>query len=387
MPQTVPAPFPWADVWGQDAAVDTLRAAASDPSALSHAWLITGPPGSGRSTLAYAFAAALVADHPDDETVMRQVLAGTHPDVTALRTDKVIVTIAEARGLVERSYFAPSAGRYRVIVVEDADRMVERTSNVLLKALEEPPEQTVWILCAPSEADLLPTIRSRARSLRLVTPQPEQVAQMLQARDGIPFEVAERAARLAQSHIGMARRLATDAEALARRTRTIELALGASTLGEGMGAAAALLKVADADAKALTEALDERERESALRNLGVAPGAAIPPQLRAQVRSLEEDQKRRATRGLRDGIDRILTDLLSLYRDVLLHSMGAGGDLINAEHAEDIADVAERWSVARGLGVISSIEQARDRLSRGVTPGLVLEALFARIAVDTGATR
>lgn len=180
----------------------------------------------------------------------------------------------------------------------------------------------------------------------------------------------------------MARRLATDAEALARRTSTIELALGVSTLGEGMAAAGALLKVADADAKALTESLDEREREEALRNLGVAPGAAVPPQLRAQVRALEEDQKRRATRGLRDGIDRILTDLLSLYRDVLLVGMGSGSDLINAEHAPAVAELAERWPVARTLGVVAGIEQARDRLARGVTPGLVLEALFARIAVD-----
>lgn len=378
----------WDEIVGQPAAVGVLERAAAPEVIPAHAWLITGPPGSGRSNLALRFAAALIAREPAArDHVYAQVVARTHPDVAVLSTERVIIPIEDVRKLIPTAYYSPSEGRFRVIVIEDADRMSEHASNVLLKALEEPPERTVWVLCAPSEADLLPTIRSRARSLRLVTPQPEQVAQMLQARDGIPFEVAERAARLAQSHIGMARRLATDAEALARRTRTIELALGASTLGEGMGAAAALLKVADADAKALTEALDERERESALRNLGVAPGAAIPPQLRAQVRSLEEDQKRRATRGLRDGIDRILTDLLSLYRDVLLHSMGAGGDLINAEHAEDIADVAERWSVARGLGVISSIEQARDRLSRGVTPGLVLEALFARIAVDTEASR
>ncbi|HWU29101.1 MAG TPA: AAA family ATPase, partial [Microbacterium sp.] len=193
MTQATLAPFPWSEVWGQDAAVETLQQAASDPAALSHAWLITGPPGSGRSTLAYAFAAALITEHPDDENAMRQVLAGTHPDLTALRTDKVLITIKEARELVARSYFSPSAGRYRVIVVEDADRMVERTSNVLLKALEEPPEQTVWVLCAPSEADLLPTIRSRVRSLRLREPDVADVARLITLRTRVDEAIAEQA--------------------------------------------------------------------------------------------------------------------------------------------------------------------------------------------------
>ena len=165
-----PAPLPWDAVWGQPDAVEILRAAAADPTAMTHAWLITGPPGSGRSTLAYAFAAALIAE-PGDETVMRQVLARTHPDLTALRTEQVIIRIDEARKLVERAFYAPSLGRHRVIVVEDADRMAERTSNVLLKALEEPPDHTVWVLCAPSDADLLPTIRSRVRTLRLRDPE------------------------------------------------------------------------------------------------------------------------------------------------------------------------------------------------------------------------
>src|SRR5690606_26162051 len=151
MTQAAVHELPWGDVWGQEDAVAQLRAAASDPAQLAHAWLITGPPGSGRSTLAHAFAAALIAE-PGDEAAMRQVLAGTHPDLTALRTEGVIISIKDARALVERSYFSPSLGRYRVIVMEDADRMVERTSNVLLKALEEPPERTVWVLCAPSDA-------------------------------------------------------------------------------------------------------------------------------------------------------------------------------------------------------------------------------------------
>lgn len=260
--------------------------------------------------------------------------------------------------------------------------MTEHTSNVLLKALEEPPERTIWVLCAPSEADLLPTIRSRVRSLRLVTPSAADIARLLSERDGIEPPAAERAARLAQSHIGMARRLASDAEAMARRDRTVETALAIETLGDAMQAAAALVKVAEADASAMTEELDAREREDALRSLGLAPGAAIPPQMRAQIRALEEDQKRRATRSLRDGVDRILTDLLSLYRDVLLSAMGAEPELVNREHGARIADLAERWSTRRALRVVTAVETARERLARAITPGLVLEALFATIVAS-----
>ncbi|MBN9169841.1 MAG: AAA family ATPase, partial [Microbacterium sp.] len=184
---------PWGAVWGQPDAVAALQAAASDPAGMTHAWLITGPPGSGRSTLAYAFAAALIAE-PGDEQVMRQVLAGTHPDLTSLRTEGVIISIKDARALVERSYFAPSLGRYRVIVMEDADRMAERTSNVLLKALEEPPERTVWVLCAPSDADLLPTIRSRVRTLRLHDPDVSDVARLIADRTGVDEVTAEQSA-------------------------------------------------------------------------------------------------------------------------------------------------------------------------------------------------
>lgn len=379
MPQTVPAPFPWADVWGQDAAVDTLRAAASDPSALSHAWLITGPPGSGRSTLAYAFAAALIADRPDDENAMRQVLAGTHPDVTALRTDKVIITIAEARGLVERSYFAPSAGRYRVIVVEDADRMVERTSNVLLKALEEPPEQTVWILCAPSEADLLPTIRSRVRSLRLREPDVADVARLIGLRTGVDAGVAEQAARHAQRHIGMAQRLATDDAARRRRDETLRSVLGVRGVGGAVEVAGRIIQAATEDAKALTAERDAQERASLLRTIGIAEGQAVPPALRTQLSALEDDQKKRATRSLRDGIDRVLTDLQSLFRDVVMVQFGQGDDLINSELRTELSDLASAWSETRTLVVLDHLAETRQSLERNVAPLLALESLLVTI--------
>ena len=384
MTQTVAAPFPWADVWGQDAAVETLRTAASDPSALSHAWLITGPPGSGRSTLAYAFAAALVADRPDDEAAMRQVLAGTHPDVTALRTDKVIITIAEARALVERSYFAPSAGRYRVIVVEDADRMVERTSNVLLKALEEPPEQTVWILCAPSEADLLPTIRSRVRSLRLREPDVADVARLITLRTGVDEAVAEQAARHAQRHIGMAQRLATDEAARRRRDETLRSVLAVRGVNDAVEVAGRIIQAATDDAKALTAERDAAERASLLRTVGIAEGQAVPPALRSQISALEDDQKKRATRSLRDGIDRVLTDLQSMFRDVVMLQFGRDDELINRELREELAALAAAWPETRTLVVLDHLAETRQSLERNVAPLLALESLL--VTVTSGRT-
>ena len=373
----------WEEIVGQPEAVEVLRRAAAGSPA--HAWLITGPPGSGRSNLAFRFAAALIArGEGERDAVHEQVRARTHPDLGVLTTQKLLIDIRAAREIVTTAHYAPAEGRYRVIVIEDADRMPERTSNVLLKALEEPPERTIWILCAPSEADLLPTIRSRARALRLVTPSPADIARLLHERDGIAPDAAERAARLAQSHIGMARRLASDPEALARRDRTVETALAIGTLGDAMRAAAALVRVAEADAAALTEELDAREREDALRSLGLAPGAAVPPQMRAQIRALEEDQKRRATRSLRDGIDRILTDLLSLYRDVLLTALRADPELVNREQAARIRDLADGWGPERALAAVTAVETARERLARGITPGLVLEALFATVvSVET----
>lgn len=373
------AALPWGEVWGQDEALQQLQAAASDPSQLAHAWLITGPAGSGRSTLAAAFAAALIAE-PGDEAAMRQVLAGTHPDLTALRTEGVIISIKDARALVERSYFSPSLGRYRVMVMEDADRMIERTSNVLLKALEEPPERTVWILCAPSEADLLPTIRSRVRTLRLREPDVADVARLIVARTGVDEQTAEQAARLSQRHIGMAVRLATDADARARRDETLRAVMSVRGVGSAVETAARIVQVATDDAKALTAERDDAEREALLRTLGITPGAAVPPAVRSQLSALEDDQKRRATRSLRDGIDRVLTDLESMFRDVLMLQFGRGDDLINRELADELAALAAAWTAPRTLVVLDAIAATRSNLEGNAAPALALESMLVTVA-------
>ena len=293
----------WDDLVGQEPAIAQMRAAAAPgSSAMTHAWLITGPPGSGRSTLAHGFAAELVGAG-NDEAAWRQVIAGAHPDVSILSTHKVTITIEEVRALVAFSYFSPSASNYRVVGIEDADRMTERTSNVLLKALEEPPPQTVWVLCAPSTADVLPTIRSRTRSIVLQVPQASDVAQLIASREGLDSDLALRAATEAQSHIGMATRLATDEEARTRRATSIDIVLGVTNVSGAVSAAARLLEIAGEDATALGERTDQEEREALLTSLGVAPGGAVPSALRSQVKTLEDDQKRRKTRNLRDALD------------------------------------------------------------------------------------
>ncbi|MDY0827584.1 DNA polymerase III subunit delta' [Microbacterium sp. BG28] len=378
---TATSSLPWEDVWGQDDAVQLLQAAASDPAQLTHAWLITGPPGSGRSTLAYGFAAALIAE-PGDDAAVRQVLARTHPDLTALRTEQVVIRIEEARQLVERAYYSPSLGRYRVIVVEDADRMAERTSNVLLKALEEPPERTIWVLCAPSDADLLPTIRSRVRTVRLREPDVSDVARLIAQRTGVEAAVAEQAARHAQRHIGMAQRLATDADARRRRDETLRSALAVRGVGDAVDAAARIVQVATDDAKALTVERDEAERASLLRTVGLAEGAAVPPAVRSQLNALADEQKRRATRSLRDGIDRVLTDLQSLFRDVVMVQFGRTDGLINTELSDDLHALAAAWEPARTLLVLDEIALTRRNLERNAAPALALESLL--VAVATG---
>ncbi len=368
----------WESLVGQDQVVEVLRTAAGSTSAMTHAWLITGPPGSGRSVAARAFAAALQGgpDGQDDPEAARQVQAGTHPDVRVLATEKVVISIKEARELVSLAQRAPSQGRWRVIIIEDADRMGEQTGNVLLKAIEEPPPRTVWLLCAPSPQDVLVTIRSRCRSVNLRIPPAQAVADLLVRRDGIDPDVALECAHEAQSHVGVARRLATHPPAREFRRSVLDLASRIRGVGDAVLAAGRLVDAATEQAQEATAERDAQEKSDLLRSLGAeSAGGRLPPAVRSQLRQLEEEQKRRSRRALLDVLDRALVDLLSFYRDVLVVQFGADVALVNASATDTVRKVAAASTPEVTLHRLDAVNDARTRLGANAAPLLTVEAM------------
>jgi DNA polymerase-3 subunit delta' len=303
------------------------------------------------------------------------VTSGSHPDVKVLATEKVIISIDEIRDLVAASYYGGSISKYQIMIIEDADRMAERSSNVLLKTLEEPPAGTIWILCAPSEADMLPTIRSRVRRISLKQPSSRTVADLLVSRDGINQALALQVAAEAQGHIGMALRLATSSDARARRKETLVSAMQIDSVSKAMFTAERWLELARKDAEALTTEKDTEEKSALLATLGIPEGGTVPPALRADIKALEEGQKRRATRSLRDGIDRILVDLMSLYRDVLIIQLSAATDLVNSELKNQIEQLATYSNASETISRLEAISTARIRIGANVRDLMVLESV------------
>ncbi len=368
----------WEDVVGQSMTVATLTKAVTVPGAMTHAWLLTGPPGSGRSTAARAFAAALQC--PDHGCGVcrecRTAVEGTHADVTVLATEGLSIKVEQARELAGLAALRPSVGPWRVILVEDADRLTERAADALLKALEEPAERTVWLLCAPSLQDVIVTIRSRCRHVRLRTPPVDAVAGLLQRRDGVEPAMALYAARAAQCHVGLARRLARDEGARIRRRDVIRLAGRIEDVADAVAAASDLAGIAAEESGASTTERDRAERERLLATLGADTGARTqPPHVRAQVAALEREQKTRATRLARDVVDRSLVDLLSVYRDALVVRLGTPVGLVNADLRAEVDTVARAFDEVGLLGAMDAIGTARERIAGNVPPLLALEAL------------
>jgi DNA polymerase-3 subunit delta' len=374
----------WRDVIGQDAAVATLQRAVTEPGSMTHAWLLTGPPGSGRSVAARAFAAALECplNGCGECRECRTAVDGSHADVDVIATEGLSIKVEQARELAAMSALRPSVGPWRVIIVEDADRLTERAADALLKAIEEPVPRTVWILCAPSLEDVVITIRSRSRHVRLRTPPAEAVAELLHRRDGVEMPMAMYAARAAQSHVGLARRLARDEGARIRRRDVISLAGRIHGVGDAIGAAADLASIADEESTAAAAERDTAEKQRLMELLGADPSARTqPPHIRSQLAGLEKEQKARATRHSRDVLDRSLVDLLSVYRDALILHSGAAVGLVNQDSLPIVQGVARSMSAEQLLQAMDAIGTARERIGLNVAPLLALEAMAISLRV------
>ncbi|MEW1612430.1 MULTISPECIES: DNA polymerase III subunit delta' [unclassified Streptomyces] len=391
----------WDDLVGQDRVREQLAAAAKDADALvtavsdgeaveqgskmTHAWLFTGPPGSGRSTAARAFAAALQCTSPDRALGgepgcgfcdgCHTSLIGTHADVQVIRTDLLSIGVKETRDLVRRAQLSPAVGRWQVIVMEDADRLTEGAGNVLLKAVEEPAPRTVWMLCAPSLEDVLPTIRSRCRHLTLGTPPVEAVADVLIRRDGVDPARAHAAARATQGHIGRARRLATDERVRARRAAVLKVPLRVADVGGCLKAAQELIDTATDDAKQMAEEVDVKETEDLKAALGGVAGGRMPRGTAGAMKELEDKQKRRKTRTQRDSLDLALTELTGFYRDVLALQLGSRIAIANVDVQDSLDRIAGSSTPAQTLRRIEAVIACRQAMDRNVAPLLAVEAM------------
>lgn len=388
------APPIFAELVGQDDAVATLSRAAASAAAIvrgdvaeagmTHAWLFTGPPGSGRSVAARIFAAALQCPTGGcgECAACHTTLGGTHADVRFVVPEGLSIAVGEMRALVLRAASSPTQGRWQVLLVEDADRLTEAAGNALLKAIEEPPPRTVFLLCTPSTHpdDISVTIRSRCRVVALRQPPADAIAALLSRRDGLDGQTAAWAAAAAQGHVGRARRLARDPQARARREAVLAVPRRLTGIGAAFDAAAALIEAAEAEAAASVAETDAKERsalETALGAGGTGKGAAGAARGSAgQLKDLERRQKSRATRAQRDALDRALVDLAGFYRDVLVHTFDAGVEPVHGDTDELAAAAAQKWAPESTLRRLESVLECRVAIEANVKPRIAVEAMM-----------
>ena len=370
----------------QEHVISVLREAVSASADISnqsqemtHAWLFTGPPGSGRSNAALAFAAALVCKSAgcNDCIDCKTALAGTHADVELVKTEGLSIKIDEVRDLITRASWSPAVGNYRVVVIEDADRLTESAANALLKAIEEPCLRTVWLLCAPSATDVLPTIRSRTRSLVLRTPSVAAVAALLE-EEKFSSAMANFAARASQGHIGRARHLAKSEEARTRRQAILKISLLITDVASAFKAAQVLVEAAKAEAEEEAEKRDDAELAS-LKEAWGQQGSKLTQGGAKVVKDLEKEQKSRTTRMVRDYLDRALLDIATLYRDILLIQANSLDSTINTDLISEITKISNSTTPEATLAKLEAIMSARTNLSHNAAPLLTIEALMVSL--------
>ena len=373
---------------GQDDVIGTLQQAVEaargeHTHGFTHAWLFTGPPGSGRSVAARAFAAALQC--PDGGcghcSSCQTVRAGSHPDVDVVTPAGLSIGVAEARDIVLRSSMAPGRGGWQVVLLEDADRLTEAAANALLKAIEEPPPRGVFLLCVPSADDLPPTIRSRCRLVRLRTPSAAAVAAQLVARDGVDQAMAFFAARAAQGHVGRARRLATDEDARRQRHDALKVPLELSSIGACLDVAHELVEASKDESIRMTTPAAVAETAAMREAIGEGAGGKVKVRGTAGImKDLERRQKSRETRSKRDVLDRALTDLAAFYRDVLLLQSGSAVPLIHSDLRDELTRVAGRSTPEATLRRVEAVLLCRERIAANVDALLAAEEMTLALA-------
>jgi len=362
-------------------AVAAAKNNSDESQDMTHAWLFTGPPGSGRSNAASAFAAALVCTESGCNQCIdcSTALKGGHADVELIRTEGLSIKIEEIRELIARASWTPAVAQYRVVIIEDADRLTESAGNALLKAIEEPGLRTVWLLCAPTLSDVLPTIRSRCRNLILRTPSIKAVAALLE-KEGVQSEDAELVARASQGHIGRARYLAKNPEARTRRTDILKLPLTITDMASAFKCAQLLVDAAKRDAEAESEKRNDVE-SIALKEAWGQQGSRMVQGGAKALKELEKEQKSRQTRMMRDYLDRALLDIATFYRDVLLLQSGADSNerIVNSDMLRELQIVASDTQATKTLGKLEAIMKTRTNLSHNAAPLLSVEALMVQL--------
>jgi DNA polymerase-3 subunit delta' len=370
---------------GQGHIVDQLSNAVKvakvgeDSQAMTHSWLFVGPPGSGRCNVAIAFAAALVCKESGCGkcTDCTTVLSSTHVDVECFNPTGLSIKADKVRDLVSRSSWSPSVGGWRIVIIEDADRLTETAANALLKTIEEPESHTVWLLCAPTLTDVPVTIRSRCRHVQLRTPSTASVEEFLLNQTQVDEKTARFASRVSQGHIGRARLIATNIEAQSRRREIFSLPLSLRDIESCFKAAQKLLDLAEEQTEKENsdrDAADLKRLQDAFQGTGrgfISGGAKV-------IKDLEKEQKSSATRSIRDNIDGTLLDLSTFYRDVLVLQSN-GTEILNIDLEAEIANYARTTQPKRTIEQIDAILTARTHLSRNSAPLATLEALFCAL--------
>lgn len=375
------------------AAASAARGGEAPAHAMTHSWVFTGPPGSGRSVAALCFAAALVCERGDGCghcAGCRAVFNDAHTDVVHVVPTELSIGKTVVDKLVDDAHRLPTIGEFRVVIVEDADRLTNEAADAFLKTVEEPPATTVIILCAPSidPEDFSQTLRSRCRHVYVPAPSTDEIVRILTNEEGASEHDARLAAVTSLHHIGRARRLVRSPEAQKRRVLAIQLAELIYRGDHAFQAIGSLVKAVENEAKTSYSEEEEAERkklEIALGMGGKGKGAGKAAHGSAgTLRELEANQKKRRTRYQRDIFDLVLVDFAGVYRDAIIIKTGAHVGLTHPDFEGQARDIAERTSLTALVACLDAIGLCRARFGQNVQPRIALDGMVGaiRIALD-----